>query len=179
VTGHPLHWETLRKLLRYDGDTGRLFWLPRDSSEPRSAWWQSMYADKEALTSLSDGYRCGIIKGKTYKAHRVIWAMHFGYWPDGGWEIDHIDGNRTNNRLPNLRLVTRADNCRNRARGARNKSGHVGVAWSPRHNSWYAHIGIGNRKTKTLGYFKSIDDAVHARKAAEIQFGFHSNHGRS
>ncbi len=93
-------------------------------------------------------------------------------------EIDHINGDRTDNRICNLRDVTSAGNSCNRRRQDRNTSGVTGVAWDKRASRWQARIGL-NGKQKYLGYFDSLDEAVAARKAAELELGFHPNHGRA
>lgn len=185
MTGQTPTPETLRALLRYDGNTGKLYWRERSvdaftaterkSAEAQAKWWNSRNAGKEAITALCDGYRCGIVLRKSLKAHRIIWAMAYNEWPD---ELDHINGDRCDNRLSNLRPVTRQENCRNRAKSSRNSSGVVGVLWAPRHRKWAAHICPGNSRTKTIGYFNTIPEAAEARRLAEIELGFHPNHGR-
>jgi hypothetical protein len=146
------------------------------TAERQCNWWNSRNAGNEAMTAICDGYRCGIIERRTLKAHRVIWALVHDAWPEG--DIDHINGDRADNRLRNLRSVDRRENCRNRAVGNLNTSGIVGVFWSKRQKRWGAHIGIGARVTKHLGWFKDKADAAAARKAAERNLGFHENHGR-
>ena len=111
----------LKKLLRYEPGTGRLFWKARSkgmfgvSDSSRSAehacnQWNSRFADKEALTKVNVGYRCGRLGYQYVLAHRVIWKLMTGEEPK---EIDHIDGNRSNNKWQNLRSVTASDNRRN------------------------------------------------------------------
>lgn len=103
----------LVNLLAYDPDSGRLFWLPRlppifPISKDNSIF-NKRYAGTEAFrTQDKYGYRMGRILGRAYKAHRVGWAIHTGAWPVG--DIDHIDGDPSNNRICNLRDVSRAEN---------------------------------------------------------------------
>lgn len=172
----------LRKLLRYEPETGKLYWLPRTAGifadgDRIVAQWNSRLAGKEAFTAVSkQGYRVSRIFNRGYYAHRVIWALHHGEWPKG--EVDHINGDRSDNRISNLRNVSRAENCRNTARSVRNKSGAVGVHWHKQTQKWHARIKRDG-KTTSLGLFFDFDDAVAARKAAEPRYDFHENHGRA
>lgn len=165
--------EELNELLRYDAETGRLFWKERSASlfqTKRAAnIWNAQYPGKEAFTAYNAyGYREGRIFNGLHRAHRIIWAMHFGNASD---DIDHINGDRSDNRLSNLRAVTRSENRRNCAVRSDNSTGVTGV--KKRKYGWQAYIG-----THTIGNFKTFEDAVVARKAAEAEFGFHPNHGR-
>lgn len=164
--------EILRLRLRYCRETGLLFWK---ESEICQKGWNTRWAGKEAFTAYSrDGYKRGTVFRKGLQAHRVVWAIYYGEWPEGN--IDHIDHDKTNNRIENLRIVTNVENQRNMSKQKRNKSGVTGVHWKERDNRWQASIGV-NGKTKALGYFKNFEDAVSRRKIAEIEYGFHENHG--
>lgn len=178
--------EDLRKLLRYEPATGRLFWRERSarmfnlpskrSSQGRANNWNSRYSGKEAFTSSNThGYKQGHILNAVCQAHRVIWAIHTGKWPSG--EVDHINGNRTDNRICNLRVVTSRDNSKNLSLRCDNTSGAHGVGWHPTTQKWRARIKAGG-KSISLGLFAKKDDAIKARKAAEKRYGFHANHGR-
>lgn len=175
--------ELLRKLLRYEPETGKLFWKERSvdmfsdgkqTAEHNCASWNEKYAGKEAFTAGDRGYKQGLILGRNYKAHRVIWALVNGEWPDN---IDHINGIRDDNRIDNLRSVSQAENNRNAKRRSNNTSGVCGVHWYKRGNKWVAQIRADGN-IKHLGYFTDFDDAVAARKEAEIEHGYHENHGR-
>jgi len=108
-------------------------------------------------------------------AHRVVWAVAYGVWPVG--QIDHIDGDKTNNRLSNLREVDAVVNCQNRPIHTLNTSGVTGVTFLKRKKLWYARITIAGER-RSLGRYKLLGDAVAARKRAEIEYSFHPNHGR-
>ena len=82
----------------------------------------------------TDGYVMVNIDRTRYYAHRLIWLMRFGEWPEG--EIDHIDGDRSNNRLENLRCVSKSGNMRNQKRNSRNTSGFPGVVWDKSRSKW-------------------------------------------
>lgn len=170
----------LLQLLSYEPETGELFWKPRATgtfpSERSAKRWNTIYAGQEAFTGVHvTGYREGRIHSERYKAHRVIWKMVFGEDPS---EIDHVNGDRADNRLANLREVDRTGNARNRAIHTSNTSGVIGVMWHKATGKWLAKIGVGY-SSRHLILSDSFDEAVAARKAAEVQHGFHPNHGRN
>lgn len=181
-----LSFEDISKIIRADFETGKLYWLRRTSdmfangkrdAERACISWNARFAGKEALTADNGfGYRHGDIFAKKYQAHRVIWLLAYGEWPED--QIDHINGNRSDNRLSNLSAASNLTNGKNQKRPSDNTSGHIGVCWSKRHQKWMSQIHV-NGRGKFLGYFDEIQDAVAARKKAEATFGFHENHGRS
>lgn len=129
-----------------------------------------------AGTLALNGYvTVGVDKKKHY-AHRIIWEMLYGTIP-AGTQIDHINGNRSDNRLCNLRLASNHENSKNQKRKSNNSSGFTGVSWDSQTQRWRAHITV-NGKTKSLGRYLEEIDALSARKDAEIKYKFHENHGR-
>lgn len=171
--------ETLRKLLRYEPETGKLFWRERPvdmfTTSSYCDRWNSRYAGYEAFTSKNGkGYLVGRILGRTYRAHRVIWAMETGSWPVD--QIDHEDHDRSNNRFKNLREVSNAENSRNMSLSCRNSSGIVGVHWNKQREKWHAQILVAGCNIY-LGLFDDLSDATAARRVAEIKYKFHENHG--
>jgi hypothetical protein len=167
----------LRQLLRYEPETGRLFWLVRPVEHFRDdacrRRWNTRFAGKEAFTAqCGNKYLQGHLLSTKQLAHRVAWAIYHGAWPT---QIDHINGVRTDNRIANLREVTATENCRNLALQQRNKSGFIGVRWAK--GAWQAEITIANR-VRYLGRFQNLPDAATARRVAELEHGFHPNHGR-
>lgn len=177
--------EMLNRLLDCNPDTGFLTWKKRTvdlfdggkySAERDCARWNGQFAGKSALaTDNGQGYKRGRIFSTTCLSHRVVWAMVHGEWPAG--EIDHINGMRDDNRLVNLRAVTRAENMRNAAMPITNTSGVMGVSWYKPSQKWCAFINVKGKR-KHLGYFTDKADAIAARAAAEAKYGFHENHGR-
>lgn len=170
---------TLRKLLRYEPETGNLFWRERtlDLHPKRLSQWNGKFAGKPALTRLGkNGYFGGSIFNKSYTAHRVIWAIVHGEWPKN--QIDHINGIRDDNRISNLRAVSAAENQKNMRLHSHNTSGACGVVRCKRRGKWVAQIMV-NGKTKYLGCSEDFDEAVAIRKAAQSEYGFHPNHGRN
>ena len=164
--------EYLRQRLRYDPDTGKLYWREHVSM---SAQWNGRYAGREAFTARKQGgYRVGAVDGANMLAHRVVWALWHGSWPDE--QIDHLDHDPGNNQVHNLRDASQIENGRNLPRSKANTSGATGVVWCRQTNLWRAQITVSGRGI-ALGRFDSFDDAVAARKAAEARYGFHDNHG--
>lgn len=175
-----LTFNVLWEILNYDLGTGKLFWRerPRKYFKSDHDWrsWNTRFSNREAFSYVSeDGHKQGLIFGKQYQAHRVIWCMCFGYWPDD--EIDHIDGNPANNLITNLRIASSLINSQNKTKNRRNKSGVSGVIWNKKLSKWMARI---NDKYKSiyLGVYNDLDDAIRVRKQAEINLNYHSNHGR-
>lgn len=171
--------EMLRNLLEYDPDTGKLTWRARPVEAFRNhdkrncKIWNARYAGKEAFTYLTvDGYKKGKVNGTNTTAHRVSWAIHYGEWPKS--QIDHINGDRSDNRISNLRDVTASVNARNRALYSSNKSGYPGVHFC--NGKWISRIY--GKNDKHLGTFSCFGLAIKARLDAERELGFHENHGR-
>jgi len=147
------------------------------SSEHIAAHWNSRYAGEPALSCVTPfGHLTGRINDRLFYAHRVVWAMHIGCWPEH--EIDHINGNPGDNRIENLRDVPHLLNLRNQARRKNNTSGFTGVAYFKRDCTWSASITVNGRSIH-IGYFRTPEQAQAARIAADQQHQFHPNHGRN
>lgn len=172
-------------LLKYDPETGKLFWKVRtpemfkdgkQSASHLCARWNSRYAGKEALAADNGhGYLCGSVQGRVYRTHRVIWLIVTGEWPAD--QIDHINGQKKDNRFANLREADTTENHKNMPLCSRNRSGVVGVHWDEKRQKWQVQIKVDGRHTH-LGRFDHLADAVDARKLAEKRYGYHPNHGR-
>lgn len=177
--------EQLSRMISYDGETGGFAWkartpdlFTRDLPAAYIAAWNTKYAGKPIALkfSKSRGYWSIGVCGRNYLAHRIAFALVNGRWPITA--IDHIDGNRQNNRIENIREVTALENGRNTSLHKTNTSGIAGVCWYKAYGCWVATIRDGGRR-RHLGYFKKKSDAAAARKAAETALGFHENHGRA
>ena len=118
----------------------------------------------------SRGYLQVCVMGRRYGAHRLAWFWQHGVWPPE--EIDHINGDRTDNRLINLRCASRTENQRNKRFSRVASTGVVGVR---RHSAgkWEVHAGPAY-----IGIFHDFDVAVAARNRAVREMGFHPNHGK-
>lgn len=174
----------LKEILSYNKKSGILTWRDRPLSHFGSAryWkaWNKRFSGKTAgwVDTLANGksYIRLKIDGKIYKAHRVIFVIMSGDI-DESLEVDHINGNGTDNSWFNIRLVKKDCNAKNHRMQSNNTSGVVGVSWMKDRSKWMAHISSGKKKRITLGFFSDFDAAVKARKAAEVQYGYHKNHG--
>ena len=158
----------LKKLFIYDEVSGIFI-----RNKTNSKRWKK---GQVAGTINTQGYLCIRIDGKLYLCHRLAWLYVYGDMPDG--HIDHINHNRSDNRIENLRVVDNSENNKNRS----NYSGCVfGVSWCTsrknRPHRWRARIHVDGKDTH-LGYFVEYSQAVNARKNAEILYGFHKNHGQ-
>lgn len=160
--------ELLSQLVRYEPSTGLLFWKERATdlfnTGGQASRWNKCFAGKQAFKKVNaNGYLVGKLFSKCVSAHRVAYAVYYGVWPD---LTDHIDGDRKNNRIENLRSVNFTENNRNREDlRSRFKSGS-GVRLNQRGNSWRASIGF-MKQNIFLGSFKTKQEAVAARAAAE------------
>jgi len=117
-------------------------------------------------------YRFIYVLRKTQLAHRMAWLYATGELPD---QIDHDDGNGTNNAFSNLRNVDELESKKNRPKQRNNTSGFPGV--SKNNNKWRAEIQV-NKDRIYLGMFVDRLDAAAIRKKAEKIYGFHENYGR-
>lgn len=170
----------LRECLTYEAATGLLFWKkrPREHFATSNAHsgWNSKYAGARAGSPNAKRRWSTKIGAELYQNHRLAWALQYGCWPDD--QIDHINGDPEDNRIANLRVVSNAENQRNASRKATNTSGVTGVSWHRRDKIWHVNIR-GGGKLRYLGSFRALDQAVAVRKAAEREYGYHSNHGRA
>ncbi len=177
---------SLSDLFTYDPDTGIIRHnpeRPKESFRTEGAYkiWLRRYCGQLAGCTDCQGYRKVVLKrgGKSVNIHCHRLALHLsGVEIAKGLHVDHIDGDQSNNRLNNLRVVTCQGNMRNAKLPSTNKSGVIGVYWNSAVGKWRANIKI-NYKCIHLGYYTNKDDAIKARKAAEIKYGFHENHGRA
>lgn len=171
--------ELLREVLNYNPETGILTWNRRDrkffKGYSHYIGWNKRFEGKEAFTSKnSEGYKTGTLLGNCVKAHRICWVLAYGEWP---YNVDHINGDTSDNRLLNLRDVSRSINLKNQRMKNSNTSGRVGVYWHKKSQKWQAIVG-SERKCFYLGLFDTKEDAIKAREKAEAKLDFHENHGR-
>jgi hypothetical protein len=138
--------------LRYDPESGKLFWKKSASRGTRQA-------GREAGTALCNGYHTMKLQGMQYRVHRIIFLIMTGTMPE---TVDHIDRVRNNNCWKNLREVTQRENCFNRNLDKRNKTGVTGVYFYKKENAYTVTYG----KTY-LGRSKSLDEAIRIRKLKE------------
>lgn len=152
----------LSSVFIYDATKGILFWRAHPTVNAR-------VVGKPALNSLaSNGYRFGTYLGQYLAQHRVIWKYVHGTDPE---QIDHVDGNPSNNKIENLRSVTPGENCRARGKYQTNTSGTPGVSWNRRSRKWYAFIHADGRMIN-LGMYGAKEAAIAARQTAESIHGY-------
>lgn len=120
----------------------------------------------KAGTLRKDGYILCSFQGKRYLAHRLVWFYHHGCWPI--YFIDHIDGDRSNNRIENLRQATCAENLQNIKKSAANTSGVTGVSYIKRLNLWRAQIKH-MYKVYTSTH-DTLEEAIQARHEMKVKF---------
>lgn len=148
---NPPTAQELKSLLSYCYETGELKWSKRRCG---------VKAGSVAGTNHK-GYLRIKIDGSLYLAHRVVWAMHYGSWPE--IDLDHVDRDRRNNRIDNLRMVDRSQSCVNREY----PHGESGIRGVSKHKcGWQAAITMYG-KTQYIGLFKTVEEAEAARKGAE------------
>ena len=136
--------------------------------------WGKIKAGTQVVSVSNRGYVVVQLNRKRYLAHRIIWLLVYGKMPI---MVDHIDGNKQNNRIENLREVDNTLNHWNERRRSTNKSGHKGVWWHKQSKRWEAACRA-NGKQVTIGRFERIEDAVEAVKQfREQQHGQYANHG--
>jgi hypothetical protein len=140
-------------------------WVSYDSESGLITWVKSPSANCVVGTQVGgmdkDGYAYFHLHKKRWPIHRMAWVLTQGPIPDG-YEIDHIDGNRANNKLTNLRLVTRSENNQNRKKARKDSAtGLIGVTLHKRSGLFNSRIKLDG-KTKSLGYFVKPEDAHRA-----------------
>lgn len=158
------------ELFVYDNLTGYLHWKIRPNNRVK--------VGDVAGCLHHTGYVIVRACRQNFLAHRIVWDLNN---PTDKLlrdeQIDHIDQDKTNNRLHNLRKVSSVENGRNRPKNINNTSGVVGVYWYSQYAKWRAQIVVAG-KLVFLGYFDEKAQADSARRNAEIKFGFHENHGK-
>lgn len=150
--------DRLKKLLSYDPLTGLLSW-----NETRRTRKNGCVAGN----LRPDGYRRIQVDKKLYYAHQLIWLWVYGEIPSQ--EVDHINRDRDDNRLCNLRLAKPGENSQNKARYKTNTSGCAGVGWNTKAGKWQARI-MHKGKSIHLGYHETLEEAAAARAAAKAKY---------
>ncbi len=151
--------ETLKEYINYDKDSGILTWKKIYKHRKRFGSAVNVYPDKA-------GYLVFVFNNKNYKTHRVAWFLYYGKWPN---QIDHINGNKKDNRVINLRNVTHTVNNFNKKLRSNNTSKKTGINWCCRYKKWRARINVKG-VTYFLGYFNLKKEAVRVRLDAEIKY---------
>jgi hypothetical protein len=151
---------TLQEMLCYNPETGELHWKKDRNTnkvkDKRAGWKRN-------------GYVVINYEKSTYYAHRVAYALHYGEQLSPDAVIDHIDGDKGNNRIDNLRKVNHSANNHNQRTKGNNTSGFRGVHYASNVSKWQARIMI-DRHQYNLGFYDCKEDAITARLNAEREY---------
>jgi len=158
--------ERLKELMHYDPFTGYFTWL-RCRAGKRAGTARKLCGE--------DSYIQICLEGQLYYAHRLAFLYMEGIFPVN--EVDHINHDYTDNRWSNLRLATRRENNKNSSKRRDNQTGVTGVNWNSGKSLYQARVHTASNKQQHLGWFRDFFEACCARKAAELKYGYHENHG--
>lgn len=153
----------LKQIFEYCPKTGQLFWCVSR---------KGVSVGRAIKSMTNEGYCRVRVDGTVYYLHRIIWKLVHGTEPK---QIDHINGDRSDNRIENLRSISHSHNAKNQKKHKRNTSGVTGV-YKTKYGTWCARITV-NGQHYGLGTYDNMAAAVNARQAAERQHNFHVNHG--
>ncbi len=152
--------EYLKSILHYNPDSGKF----------TNKITRSSGAIKDSISGSvnGNGYRNVVINSKIYLAHRLAWLYVYGYFPEG--EIDHINRLKDDNRIENLREISRSCNVKNQGLSKSNKSGVKGVFQRNGRKGWLVSMRVNNKQE--IFYFKNFDEAVKKRFELEIKYNY-------
>jgi len=167
MTASKLTQDLLKELLNYNRTTGVFTWKVNRGRNAKIG--------NTAGSINSHGYMQIKISGKLHQSHRLAWLYEYGEFPETG--LDHINHNKEDNRIENLTIKSQLQNCQNMSLSKKNTSGVCGVTYRKDVNKWVAQIRA-NKEYKFLGIYEDKEDAIKARKEAEIKYEFHENHGK-
>ena len=148
--------EYLNEVLKYEKETGHVYWRSKNKLV------------KSCVTTKGARYKRIMINNKHYVLHRIIYQMHYGNLLPSE-VIDHIDRNKQNNKIENLRKANVFINNQNQGERKNNTSGYKGVSWSKQRSKWRATITINN-KHKHLGFFTAKEEAFVCYQKAKAMF---------
>ncbi len=143
---------------KYDPCSGRFFW----AIKPKNGKGR---VGEEVGSLTAKGYVVIRVDGKNVLAHRAAWFCSYGVWPDS--DIDHVNGDKKDNSIVNLRLASKVTNNQNRSSPyITNRSGHLGIYYCKDKKRWRAEI-IKELKRYRLGWYKTAEEASAAYWAAK------------
>lgn len=160
--------DQIKHAFDYNPDTGVVTW--KNPTGPRVKKGDIVKCNRVT-------YGAVMVLGVSIRIHRLIWIYVNGEINKD--EIDHINGIRDDNRIVNLRVVTKRDNLKNKCIYRNNKTGISGVRNDDKSGKYRSFINTKDVKYMGLGSYDNIFDAACARKSAEIKYGYHKNHGRN
>lgn len=151
-------FEEANTLFNYNPETGSLTWKVSRSSRVKIG--------QRVGSLMSEGYLRTRIGGRNYLVHILIWLITYGEFPEG--LLDHINRDKSDNRISNLRIVSKSGNNKNKNPYSNNTSGHTGICWNPRNSNWMAYISK-DRKHINLGSFTEKTEAIAAYEKASLE----------
>lgn len=163
---HDLTPQILGEYLSYDPTNGHLTWIDKPSTK-------TVIGTRAGSLVTTTGYRSIQIFERNYREHQLIWFFHHAVWAK---YLDHVNHIRDDNRIVNLREVTKAENSRNLSQRKGTITGEQGIWYCRRRKKWVAEI-TRDRKKVYQKTFTLIADARLARAAALLEHDFHENHG--
>jgi hypothetical protein len=163
--------DDVKEVLKYDPDTGELFWTEKGGQwvyKDNKYEYKLMPAGTVGKFTHNLSYRMVWVMGRLYMAHRVIWLLHTGRWPEG--VIDHIDGDGLNNKASNLRDVSHKANLRNTKKRREGNANPVGVTYlkGRKKRPWLAVTFAGGKRVR-LGTYSTVQEAETVVKNAESE----------
>lgn len=169
--------ERIKAFVEYHPLTGEMYWKDVNPSIMKSdhayAVYRGQSVGRRAMNiDAGKGYLVGSLDSKRLMAHRVAWCLFYGDWPED--QIDHIDGNRANNVISNLRSACNGRNGHNRGMLRNNSSGYKGVSWSRAgRGSWRYAIRYSGNRIEHSGFKTALDAALaYDKKALELHGEF-------
>jgi hypothetical protein len=161
--------QNLKLLCHYDPVTGVF-------KRIRKITWKGNVVESQSIPEKVTrfGYYQMHIFGRPYAVHRLIFLYMTGKFPDH--DVDHINGNRIDNRWKNLREATRRENMMNVGVRSNNTTGVTGVSRRKDTGKYQAYVDVEGVRIR-LGCYDSLEEAAKARKNASLKYGFHPNHG--
>ena len=173
--------EYLNECFLADYSSGQLIWKNRPAHHFRDVRAQKIlntrHAGKVAGTLGNDGYVRVILGRKSYLMHRIIWTLAHGDIPND-MHIDHINHNRSDNSLNNLRIVSKKENLKNKSRSSRNTTGHSGIILRADDGKYMVRVSV-NGVRYSAGCFSSLEEAISVRNMELRKNNYHPNHGRN
>lgn len=162
--------EYINECFVFNPKTGTLTWKERPLYHFKNEWRRNQSNSRNRGKNVSckeaGGYLVVKLEGQTYKAHRLIWKMFYG---EDATFIDHINGDRTDNRIDNIRSVSFSENTKNRKISKNNTSTHQGVYWHTKHKKYGAYIDVDGKRLH-LSWTDSFEEAKDARIKAEANY---------
>jgi hypothetical protein len=160
-----LSHQLVSKLLSYDPETGVMHWLEDRGRLAKKGYVAGAKDDK--------GYIRLMLCGKKYRAHQLAFVLMGEQYPA---YVDHINGDRSDNRWSNLRVSDPLNNAKNMRKRKDGNTPFTGVGYMKSHNKWRVRLNHQGESVY-IGIYGSLFEAISARESANRKYGFHENHG--